>query len=298
MPHIRIPGRSIVIAAVIALALSSGCAPRTTRTLGAAAAVKGQAVADAALRSYEVIEQQQAVDKHQQDLVKILTAPNPSVPALPDSPAPDFAVQLEPRVAAYRALREAYVLFQRLADPGYSEQASRAAEALTTSINSLNGIRDLPGGASTTAKKLTELAVGAVQAGKIREHNRILLSICEAYRELWEAELPVWRDYYDRIYKDFADPISNLSLDRFDAKAVDGVVKEPFAPPLRVQIYKLQMRDGARQRAAEIEAQLVSVGRAFRLLESVHAELAKQKPSIPDVTELLDQVRAALEPVR
>jgi hypothetical protein len=287
-----------LIVALLALAWSGGCAARATRSLGAAAALKGQAVADAALRSYELIEQQQVVDKQQQDLVKILTAPNLTLPTLPDSPAPDFGLQLAPRVAAYRALRDSYKLFQQLADPVYSEQAARATDALTTSINNLNGIGDLPAGVAGAAKKLTGLAVGAVQAGKIRDHNRILLSMAETYRELWEADLPVWRDYFGRIHKDFADPVSNLSVDRFDQRAVDSVVKEPFIPAIRLQIYKLQMRDASRKRAAELEDQLLSVGRAFRLLESAHVELTKEKPSVTDVIELLDNIRAVIEPVK
>ena len=280
----------------LAVVLLSGCAAKTTRTMGAAVALRGQAVADAALKTYEALEEQQAIDKRQQDYISVLTNPNPNPSTLPDASAPNFSLQLAPRMRAFRALRDAYTAFHRIADTSFGTDTATATAALTTSLSNLKAIGDLPQSVSSALAGLSDLVVQAVQAGQIRKHNRLLLEITQRYRVLWEADVPVWVDYVRRIYKDFAVPIGTVPVDRFDQRAVSELVKEPVAPALKMQLYKMQLRDAARLKGEELEDRLREVGRALQLLESAHAELAKARPSIVDATELVDSIRALLEP--
>jgi hypothetical protein len=289
-----ISARSLALG--LAVVLLSGCAAKTTRTLGAAVALRGQAVADAALKAYEALEQQQAIDKRQQDFIRVLTNPNPNPSTLPDAPAPNFTLQLAPRIRAYLALRDAYTAFHRIADTAFGTDTGMATAALTASLSNLKAIGDLPQSVSGALAGLSDLVVQAVQAGQIRKHNRLLLEISQRYRLLWEADVPVWLDYVRRIYKDYADPIGTVPADRFDQRAVGELVKEPVAPALKMQLYKLQLRDTARLKGEELEDRLREVGRALQLLESAHAELAKSRPSIVDATELVDSIRTLLEP--
>lgn len=295
-PPKRVAIRLEILLVTLAI-VASGCAAKTTRNLGAAVALRGQSVADAAVGSYDALEQQQALDKRQQDFIKILTSPNPTA-ANPDTKAQDFSQQFQARARAYRALRAAYAAFHQLSDRAFGTETASATTALAQSITSLKGISDLPKGVVPLISGLSNLAVQGVQAGEIQKHNRILLGISQAFRTLWEDELPLWQAYLSRIYNDFADPIGSVPTDRFDPKGVSELVKEPFTPVLRIQLYKLQLRDDARRRRDELDARLRDVGRALRLLESAHAELAMTTPSIADVTELVDTIRALIEPLK
>jgi hypothetical protein len=283
---------------VLAFVCASGCAARTTRNLGAAVALRGQAVADAALESYQALEGQQAVDKRQQDFIKIVTNPNLNATTIPDTAPPDFSLQLAPRVRAYRAWREAYVVFHQLSDTAFGETARKAADALTASLSGLKAIGDLPTGIGSLIGKLSEEVTETFRAGEVRRHNRVLLRMCETFRALWDADLPIWREYLRRIYKDYSDPLASVPPDRFDARDVGQIVKEPLILPLRVQLYKLQLRETARRRTDEIDARLHDVARALRLLESAHAELAKDRPSPQDVIELVETIRSLTPPAR
>lgn len=297
MPTIsfKLRSRSCALALVLAI-FACGCAAKSARSMGAAVALRGQAVADAALEAYESLEQQQAIDKRQQDFIRVMTNPNPNPSTLPDAPAPDFKLQLAPRMRAYRALRDAYTVFHQISDTSFGAETRKATAALTESLSNLKAIGDLPPSVSGALAGLSDLVVQSVQAGEIRKHNRLLLQVTERYRLLWDADLPTWRDYVRRVYKDYADPIGSVPGDRFDPKAVGDLVKDPVAAPLKVQLYKLQLRDAARVKADELETRLRDVGRALQLLENAHAELAKDRPSLVDATELVDAIRGLLEP--
>jgi hypothetical protein len=290
--------RARVVSGALALALAilvSGCAAKSTRSMGAAIALRGQAVADAALKAYEALEQQQAIDKRQQDFIRVITNPNPNPSTLPDAPAPDFKLQLVPRMRAYRALRDTYTAFHQISDTAFGAEAKKATAALTDSLSNLKAIGDLPPSVSGALAGLSEVVVQAVQAGEIRKHNQLLWQLSERYRLLWDADLPIWRDYVRRVYNDYADPIAGVPGERFDPKAIGDAVKEPVAAAFKVQLYKLQLRDAARAKTEELEARLRDVGRALQLLEDAHAELAKERPSLVDATELIDTIRGVLE---
>jgi hypothetical protein len=278
--------------------LICGCAsPSSLRNYGAAVALQGQALTDAVLSCYDDLAKQKSIDKNQQDFIKIVTSPNPAY-TLPDTQPKDFSRQLAPRVQAYQALRKAYELFHQISDPSFGNQTKIATESLLSSINTLKNIPDLPNSVKTLLSSLSDLLVEQIQANYIKQHNAILLKFCEAYRELWEQDMPYWKQYLERVYKDYVDGLNSLDPARFDEKQLNEIIKEPFTKDIKIGLYKLQKRNISEAERQKLEAKLDSVNRAFGFLCAAHAELAKDKPSLYDVIYTLDLIQSILKEVK
>lgn len=278
--------------------LICGCAsPSSVRNLGTAVALQGQALTDAALDSYNRLAQQKLIDKSQQDFIKIVTSPNPAF-ALPDTQPKDFSLQLTPRVQAYQELRKAYEAFHRISDPSFADQTKNATESLLSSIRTLKDIPDLPGSVKNLLPTLSALLIETIQSAEIRKHNAILLEFCRVYRELWVQDIPSWKEYLRRVYKDYADGLISLEPARFEEKRLNEIVKEPFSKDINVGLYKLQKRNISEAKRQELEAKLDSVTRAFGLLCAAHSELVKEEPSLADVICTLDLIQSILKEVK
>lgn len=275
-----------------------GCAsPSSVRNLGTAVALQGQALTDAALDSYNSLAQQKSIDKSQQDFIKIVTSPKPAS-TLPDTQPKDFSLQLTPRIQTYQELRKAYEVFHRLSDPSFADQTKNATESLLSSIKTLQDIPDLPSSVKNLLPTLSALLIETIQAAEIRKHNAILLEFCKVYRELWIQDMPAWKEYLGRVYKDYADGLISLEPARFEEKRLNEIVKEPFYKDINVGLYKLQKRNISEAKRQELEAKLDSVTRALGLLCAAHSELAKEKPSLADVIYTLDLIQSILKEVK
>ncbi|MEW6161847.1 MAG: hypothetical protein AB1606_00775 [Nitrospirota bacterium] len=278
--------------------LINGCASQSSvRNLGVAVVLQGQALTDAALESYSILYQQKSIDKSQQDFIKIVTSPKPAF-TLPDTQPKDFSLQLNPRVKAYQELRKVYEAFHRISDLSFADQTKNATESLHKSIRSLKDIPDLPSPVSNIFPKLSALMIETIQAAEIRKHNAILLEFCKAYRELWEQDIPLWKDYLERVYKDYADGLISLNPTSFDEKQLSEIVKEPFSKEIKVGLYKLQKRGISEAKRQEIEAKLDSITRAFGFLAAAHSELAKEEPSLTDLMYIVDSIQSILKEVK
>jgi hypothetical protein len=286
---------ALVVTGVLLPSLGA-CAARSTRNLGAGVAVQGQAVADAALASYRALAAEQEADRRQQEFIRIVTDVNPAPESLPTVTATSFDRELGTRIRAYAALAEVYALFQQLADPAFAERAGTASQALASSLAALQGAGSQATGLSAIVGRLGSLIAAGVQAGKIREHNLVLMELARGYREVWNDDLPAWERYVSQVHDTYARQLASIPLERFDLKAVAGEVREPYPATTRAQLYKVQLRDEARARGAALTAQLRAVGRALAALEQAHTELAKQEPSITDVALLVDDIRALVAP--
>jgi hypothetical protein len=269
----------------------------SVRNLGTAVALQGQELTDAALDSYNSLEQQKSIDKSQQDFIKIVTSPNPAY-TLPDAKPRDFSLQLTKRVEAYQELRKVYEAFQRISEPSFADQTKNATESLLSSIEGLGNISDRPSSVTNLLPTLSALHIETIQAAKIREHNAILLKLCESYQELWVQEIPVWKKYLGEVYKDYADGLTSLDPARFEEKRLNEIVKEPFTKDINIGLYKLQKRNISEAKRQELEAKLDSVTRAFKLLCAVHSELAKENPSLADAIYTLDLIQSILKEVK
>lgn len=287
---------ALAILAAALLAPLGACAARSTRNLGAGVAVQGQAVTEAAMDSYQALAAEQDADRRQQEFIRIITDPNPAPESLPSVEATSFDRELATRMRAWRALGEVYALFQQLADPAFSDQAGAASQALASSVANLKGVGSPAPGLATIVGRLGSLIAAGVQAGKVREHNLVLMELARGYRELWNDDLPAWERYVAQVNDTYARQLASIPLERFDLKAIGSEIKEPYPPATRAQLYKVQLRDAARARGAALTARLRAVGRALAALEQAHTELAKQEPSIADVALLVDDIRALIAP--
>lgn len=287
--------RHLIAFTFAALFFSSGClAPKNVRSLGSAIALQGKNVSTSALTVYDDLGKQQDVDKSQQDFIKVVTSPNPASPNLPDSKSRPFTKQLQPRVEAYQALLKTYSTFQILTDKSFGDQAKTAADSLFTSYNSIKAVPDLPGIVTSALPSVLGLITEAKQARDIRKHNRALTELCKLYRELWEQDLPIWRDYLNRVYGDFSNGLSSLDASRFDEQRLAEVVNEPFSKEINVGLYKIHQRNAAFEKRDTILAKLQLVNQALGQLESAHIELVKAKPSLPDALAALDTIQSLL----
>jgi hypothetical protein len=273
--------------------LLTGCLrTAAVRTLGSAVAMKGKDVSSSALSVYDELAKQADIDRAQQDYIKVVTSPDPERGRLPDTQSRPFARQLEPRIAAYRALLDAYSKYQTLSGKDFGKQTETAAGSLLTGMKSLSGVPDLPSAVTTLLPKVAGMIMEAQRAKDIRKYNRALVELSTAYQSLWDRDLPIWKQYLERIYGDYADGFKSVDVTRFDRAALAGAVKDPFTVEIKMGLYKLQMRNDAfRQRDALI-GRLDQVSESFRQLESGQAELMKAKPNVADALAELDQINS------
>lgn len=260
--------------------------------------MKGKDVSSNALNAYDDLSKQADIDKTQQDFVKVVTSPNPGGSRLPDTPARPFSKQLKPRIAAYRALLDAYSKYQSLTDKDFGKQTSDAAGALVTSVKSLQGVPDLPSAVQTLLPAVVGLITSAQQSRDIRKYNHALTELSRTYESLWDEELPLWKEYLNRIYEDYADGFRSLDADRFDPKQLSEVVKEPFTEKFKIGLYKIQMRNEAFSRRDALIAKLDAVSQSFRQLNSAQTELVKAKPNVADALAELGQINSTITGVK
>jgi hypothetical protein len=109
---------------LLAYVSASSCVASTTHNLGAAAALRGQSVADAALASHKSLEDQHASDKRQHDFITIVTNFDPNPTTVMNTALPDSTLQLLPPARWCHAWQGACVTFHR---------ARRKAERAATS---------------------------------------------------------------------------------------------------------------------------------------------------------------------
>jgi hypothetical protein len=165
-------------AVLVALVSTTGClAPKTVRPLGSAIAIKGQQVSSAALDAYSELAKQPAVDRSQsvglhrpkparlqQNFIKVATSPNPASINLSTTNA-NMALQLAPRVAAYRVLLNTYATYQTLTDSNFGNQIGSASSSLLASFNALKSIPDVP---SSISGVISGLAAEITEAQQLR----------------------------------------------------------------------------------------------------------------------------------
>ncbi len=174
-----------------------------------------------------------------------MTSPNPSTVVLSTTNA-DMSVQLAPRVAAYKSLLRTYSTYQDLTDKNFGAQAETATAALLTSYNALKAIPDAPAAVAAAAPALAAAITEAEQSRQIRKHNRALSELTKKYQTLWQSDLPIWKQYLDGIYNQYADGLSGLGSDRFDPSRLNALTKQPYSKDMDSGFFKLQQMDAAR----------------------------------------------------
>lgn len=292
--------RWTLLALLALLPLWAACAARTeVNRLGTSLAIQGQQVCDAALEGYRALEEHQRTDERQQELVRILTHPRPeALKYRSRTEDAGFDEQIRVRQRAFRNLREAYLHLQRLSGEESGAAVEQASRTVLESVQALQGVSGLSDQASQRIAELSGRLAEAIQARHVRRRNDAFLELLGAYRQLWEADLPVWKDFLERVQTDFADGLSSVPPERFDSKQILKILKEPFSAEVQVALYKRDLRMRAAEESDRLRDRLDAVSQALAALESAHLELSKQKPSLAEALHMLELAGGVLEDIR
>jgi hypothetical protein len=284
------------LAAAVLSTLAGGCASgRGVADLNDRLATGGLTVVDAAIHSYVDLENLQTTDRQQQERIKVLTAPLDSQLVLEAHPRP-LQHEIDVRLAAYKALGDVYSNFRGLASPASHGDLDSAASKLVSAVGALRTASDIPPSAAAGVSKAAGMVADAIQRRRLREANAAATKLVAAYAELWQADMTGWTDYLHRVTADYADGLRSVPADRFDPQKVAELVSEPFDPRLFIRIYKLNLIEQSDSRQLAIAQELESVGRALKLLEAGHAELALSAPSTERVNQSIDRINLLVGP--
>jgi hypothetical protein len=281
---------------LIIILLLSSCASTQLIELGAKASTKGTEVSQKALDIYSLLSQQSAIDKSQQDKIKVLTHPSPATMPLPDTKAQDFSKQIAARVKAYQSLLNTYRAFSLLTDSKYGDKTQEAVSALQESYNSIEKLPDLPAAVSSKLPAVSKMITQSIQAKKIKVHNQVLYSLSQLYLTLWQEDQPVWNEYIDRIYDDYASGLNTIDSKKYDTKKIAEISKEPYSDvSILILMYRLDERDKIVEQKNEIKKQLDDFGKALSELNQVHAEISKSATDVSEATKMLTSIENLLK---
>jgi hypothetical protein len=276
--------------------LLTSCSSSKIIELGGKTSVKGAEVSQKALDVYSVLSNQAAIDKSQQDKLKVLTNPSPATMPLPNTKAKDFSNQLSPRIQAYKSLMAVYAAFALLTDSKYADKTEQAVSALQDSYNAISKLPDLPDVVKSKLPGVAKLITGSIQAKKIRAHNEILYALSQAYLSLWKADTSTWEEYIDLIYNSYADGLNTVDSKRYDASKIAQDIKEPYKDEATIILmYRLRNRDEIMKQKNDTRKQLNDLGKALEELTLAHAEIAKEKPDLSTIISSLNRIEELLK---
>lgn len=285
--------QSLIILLVLFL---TSCSSSKIIELGNATAAKGMDVSQKAQGIYATLSEQSAIDKSHQDEVKVLTHPSPSTMALPNTKAPDFSRQLQPRIKAYQNLFEVYKAFSLLTDPKYADKTKDAMTALQDSYDAIEKMPDLPAEVKTKLPNVLKMAGEAVQAKEVKKNNEILYLLSEVYLELWNADKQTWNEYIDLIYNSYAEGLNTVDSKRYDVNKISQSNSGPYSDTATIILmYRLRNRDDIMKQKNDVKKQLDAFGQALQELTKAHAEIAKQSTDISAVISSLNKIEELLK---
>ncbi|MCA0229177.1 MAG: hypothetical protein LCH91_01855 [Bacteroidetes bacterium] len=274
----------------------TSCASSKIVELGGKASTKGAEVSQKGVDIYTTLANQTGIDKSQQDKVKVLTNPNPAGMALPDTKAQDFSKQIEPRIKAYKSLMNVYKKFALLTDSKFSDKTQEAVSALQDSYNAIEKLPDLPDVVKSKLPEVSKMISQSVQAKKVRVHNQILYNLSQLYLTLWNADLPSWDSYIERVYDDYANSLNTVDPKRYDAKKISQDNKEPFSDDATVILmYRLRNRDEIMNQKNQLKKELGDFEKALEELTKMHSEIAKEKADLTDITSSINKIEELLK---
>ena len=283
--------KKITLICLLAAALmSTGCLSSSRIvTVGNNVAKTGVSVTEELLKCYDLMGDQSRVDKDQQDLVRLLSYPNAKLIQLPATKGRELRT-LPSKRSAFESLLSVYSSFQTLTGGGYKDGVYSATSSLIASYSSIS---KLPGLSSTVQNILpggaSELTL-YIQSNKIKEQNIALSKLSSMYLELWKKDLPIWKDYVNRIYSDYSNAISNIPNARFDPRAVKQMIDAPYTGNYLISYYKLKVRNDAARKIADINGELDGTTYAFESLVKSHGTLSQDPVSLPAVTAILESI--------
>ncbi len=263
----------------------------------ASVASKGQELCAAANKSYSLIEKHHLVDVNQEWLQKVISHPNPASVKLSElkfvSP---FNSQLKERKGLFDSLKRCYSVFYTLSDVAFADKAKDGVDAVSKAVEGLSKSKNSPLVAAALPEITTMVAQG-IQAGEIKKHNKVLHSLCQSYKSLWEMDKVQWKDYLNQTYQSTANGLNNLAENHIEASRLKELIKEPFTQTINFQLYKLKKLAEADSLRNNILDNIENVNDGFDALEKLHAELAKNEPAISEITAILGKLDVVLKKI-
>lgn len=266
-----------------------GCTGSNVKTLGAAAAVKGQSACSAAEMSYRDVDLWEARDERYQNFVKALTRPA-EMTDTPESKVTSFSNELSTRISAFQALKRVYARFQSLSEAISNAEAKEATQSLLESLDTIQGIKDVPESVKKKIANTADILVEDIQAGKVRKHNAILARLASAYQELWQSEIPIWEKRINRVVDDYNNGLIQIDATRFDQNALSKIESLPFSTSYNITMYKLRLREESEKIRQETISRLWAVNSALESLVQAHTELSKKEPNLAEIATTLDRL--------
>jgi hypothetical protein len=283
----------------LALGACAALSPRTV-PLAQNAASAGIAATNAALKSYDQLDDLYGMELRSRKTGDVLTNPGridyskaASLSPKEEAIAVKRAESIELRREAARNLQETYRAFNRLTSGEFGNDASVAISQLNSTAASLAAAAHHPlregGPIPSIAGGAAQLIIGGFQARDIRRHNRALAELVREFRSLWDSDLRVWEQEIDAAYvMELPKSLAGLADSDFDQGAVARMVSEPLSPALKLRLYRMKILNDAAGDAEAAKGQLRDVSAALGATEDAHEELAKDHPSLTDVVGYVD----------
>ncbi len=270
---------------------------RSIVDLGNKTAKAGSSVTGEILKCYALMGNQAFVDQRQQEMIRLLSYPDPRRVMLPAIRVRQLK-SLPAKINAFTSLQTVYKSFETLTD-GTDKDASR--DAMTSLLNSYFTIKklpDLPHAAQQILPGATSEFTVATQANKVKEQNEVLGKLSAAYLEIWKKDLPVWKEYIDRIYLDYAKAVYALPESRFDPQAIKKLVNQPVNTKYQIIFYKDKVQQDAKQQIATINDELDQTTYAFETLIQSHQAVTQRPVSVSAVSAMLNSINSTLGAIK
>ena len=246
-----------------------GCSTPRTVPLGGAVARAGIDVSQSAIDEYGRIDQLADIAAERELMQKAVVLPAGSTMVLQPAPPRRFADALTARRSAFRSLGDAYEAYNQLSDTAFSADAQAASTKLVDAAGALSAAAKVPVPGGEALDKLPALAgfaVGQLQAGQIKEQNAALAKLAAAASELWDHDQPTFERYIDTVFDGLPKTIADLPTSAFDMKTVAELSAEPYAPDVKLRLYKVQQfrlaTDEKTQAKEGLESVSPGIGRA------------------------------------
>jgi len=288
--------RTLCLLALIAL-FSHCSTSRNTVKLGNKVAQSGSALVAQVLKSYDLIAQLSTVDKKQQDLIRLLSYPNPAAMQLPDTRGRSLKY-LPPKIAAFQSLKLVYAHYEELSDAASKDQINAASAALVASYVAITQLPAIP----TSVQQMipegaADLTLGN-QANKVREQNEAIRKLTSAYFEVWKKDVAPFKAYANRIYKDYYDAVLALPNSRFNPAAIQQYTGTPYRGDYNVISYKMKVRDDALGAIDNVNQTLDQTTDAFQQLIAAHNELSQKPVSQSNIINLTNSMNNTLSKLK
>jgi len=282
---------------LLALLILTSCSTTKQLKTGSQISKDGMLVAQKGIDTYTLLQQQKDIDRSQQDMILILTAPNPAAVHFSDSTGNTIAIQIAPRINAYKSLIAAYQAFGRLTGNDNSADTKTAADALTASYNSVKQLPDLSSGVMSLISTGGTYIMQAIQSGSMKKHNEALSQLTKIYLDLWNSEAPTWDRYIDFVYDTYGRQLRTIPAKNYDmTKVKAGVADQPYTgDAISLALYQEKQYVTVIQQKNTLKKQLADFGKLLTLLNQAHIEFSKDQADTTAAASTLINIETLLQ---